>query len=406
MTRQIMDGYNLTEELNRLGSGLAGNRRPRLDLLQGRLQRHRRRLPFLLCVVLPTLLGAIYYLLIASDQYISEAEFVIRSPGHSGGSVTGGGALATLLQGSGLNRSQDDTYSVNDYILSREALQDLIKDDDLRAVYNRPEADFLARFPGWLHFNTSVESFYKYYQNHVDVLYDTTTGLTTIDVRTFRPQDSQRIANALLQAGERQVNELNERALNNAVRDAQREVARMEDRVRDVETRISAFRNQETVIDPAKQSQMLLTGVAELERQLAQTETLIDQLHQSSPNSPLLPTAERRAEAIRDQIAEQQGRVTGGGDSMVPRLERFEQLQLEESFAEKGLTAATASLETARLEAERQQLYLDRVVQPNLPDYPLYPRRMVFIAIVFATFFSLYLIGKMFVAGVKEHQAH
>ena len=37
------------------------------------------------------------------------------------------------------------------------------------------------------------------------------------------------------------------------------------------------------------------------------------------------------------------------------------------------LTAANTALEQARTEAEKQQFYIERVVEPNLPDLPLLP---------------------------------
>jgi capsular polysaccharide transport system permease protein len=59
-----------------------------------------------LTVILPTALAVVYFGLIASDVYISESRFVVRSPQRA--AQTGIGAL---LQGTGFSRSQDDTYS-------------------------------------------------------------------------------------------------------------------------------------------------------------------------------------------------------------------------------------------------------------------------------------------------------
>lgn len=395
-----MDGYTVSSNnTSRYQGGLPRSLRPRPDLVR-KLRPWR---PFALCVLLPVLLATFYYTLIASNQYYSDAEFVIRSPS-KGGSASST-PLTSLLQSTGISRSQDDTYSVNDYMLSRDALAELVKNDDLRRLFDRPEADFLARFPH-LFGRSNFEALYKYYLRHVTVEYDTTSGITTLEVRAFRPEDAQRLANALLQSGENLLNRLNARALENAVRDSQREVSRMEDRVVQAQLRMSTFRNHETMIDPTKESQTMLLGVAEMRRQLAATQTLISQLQHTSPGSPMLIAAERRSDAIREQIIEQQARVAGSDSSMVPRISTFEELQLQQEFAQKGLTAAVSALETARLDAERQQLYLDPVVAPNIADAALYPRRFTMIAIVFATFLTIYLIGRLLVAGVREHQAH
>ena len=59
---------------------------------------------FFLTVVVPTTIAIIYYGVIASDVFISESRFVVRSPQRQ--AQTG---LSALLQGGGFARSQDDT---------------------------------------------------------------------------------------------------------------------------------------------------------------------------------------------------------------------------------------------------------------------------------------------------------
>ncbi len=74
---------------------------------------------FLFVVALsPTLLGATYYGLIATDRYVSEAQFVVRSATRS----SGAGGFAAFLQMVGISKSQDDTFSVHDFIGSRDAV--------------------------------------------------------------------------------------------------------------------------------------------------------------------------------------------------------------------------------------------------------------------------------------------
>src|SRR5580704_5186723 len=85
----------------------------------------------LLTVVIPTCLAAVYYGSVASDVYISESRFLVRSPQHQSQS----GAFGQLLQGAGLSHSQDDTYSVHDFILSRDALHELERSADVRNAF-------------------------------------------------------------------------------------------------------------------------------------------------------------------------------------------------------------------------------------------------------------------------------
>src|ERR1700721_4313198 len=81
----------------------------------------KSNIALVLTVIVPTCVAILYYGFLASDVFISESRFLVRSPQHQAQS----GLFGQILQGSGLAHSQDDTYSVPDYILSRDALREL-----------------------------------------------------------------------------------------------------------------------------------------------------------------------------------------------------------------------------------------------------------------------------------------
>jgi capsular polysaccharide transport system permease protein len=78
-------------------------------------------------------------------------------------------------------------------------------------------------------------------------------------------------------------------------------------------------------------------------------------------------------------------------------------LLAEQDFAQQTLVAASTALEQARAEAQKQQFYLERVVDPNLPDSPELPNRLKDILIAFGVSLCLYFIGWMLVVGILEH---
>jgi capsular polysaccharide transport system permease protein len=355
-------------------------------------------MPILIVVVLPTLLATVYYFAIASEQYVSEASFVVRGP-----SAPQPNMLSSVLDGVGMGRAADDTFAVQDYMLSRDALADLVANDDFRTIFSRPDIDLLSRYPSPYLPNT-FEHLYRFYLKHVDVIYDSTTGVSQLVVRAFRPEDAQKIAAALFASGEQLINRMNDRERENAVRDARAEVARMEARVQSVATQIAAFRNRETLLDPNRQSVSMLQGVSDLQSKLTQAKTQISELTRSSPNSPLILSAQRRAAAIQSQIDDQLAKVVGSDHSMVPKITEYDQLSLERDFADRALASANASLESARRDADRQMLYLDQIVQPNKADYPAYPKRFASVTVVFVTCFGIYTIGKLLLAGAREHR--
>jgi capsular polysaccharide transport system permease protein len=81
----------------------------------------------------------------------------------------------------------------------------------------------------------------------------------------------------------------------------------------------------------------------------------------------------------------------------------YDRLFLEKSFADRQLASAFAALESARSEAQRKQLYLERLVQPNEPDMALEPRRLRSILIVFALGIIVWGVATLVVASIKEH---
>jgi capsular polysaccharide transport system permease protein len=166
---------------------------------------------FILCVILPTLLAGLYFGVWASERYVSEASFVVRTASKSGGAGLGG-----FLQMTGIVRSQDDAFTVHEYMTSRDAVNELGRQLPLREIFGRPEADFLARFPSVLYGSTD-EELYLYYQKMVEVIYNSTTGISALRVQAFRPEDAEHLSRALLTLSEELVNRLNARIVNDAI---------------------------------------------------------------------------------------------------------------------------------------------------------------------------------------------
>jgi len=81
----------------------------------------------------------------------------------------------------------------------------------------------------------------------------------------------------------------------------------------------------------------------------------------------------------------------------------YERLVLEKGFADRQLASALAMLETARSEAARKQLYLERLVQPNLPDSSFEPRRLRSVLMVFCISLVFWAVVMLVTASVREH---
>jgi capsular polysaccharide transport system permease protein len=352
---------------------------------------------FVCTVLVPTALAVVYYGLIASDVYISEARFVVRNPQRASQS-----SLGSLLQGTGFTRSQDDTYSVHDYMRSRDALRELDDKLQVRSAYSSQSVDVINRFPG-LDWDDSFEALHRYYQKQVNIDYDTVSSITVLRVHAYTADDAKAINDMLLNMGERLVNNLNDRSRQDLIRVAEQEVEQAESKAKAAALALAAYRADRSVFDPSSQSAMQLQGVARIQEELLATEGQLAQIRQVAPNNPQIGALASRAAGLRQAIAAETGKVIGSGTSLTGKAPVYDRLTLEKGFADRQLGSALASLETARSEAQRKQLYLERLVQPNLPDMAVEPRRIRSTFMVLALGLVMWGVLSLVVSSVKEH---
>jgi capsular polysaccharide transport system permease protein len=351
-------------------------------------------------VFIPTILAILYFGLIATERYVAEAKFIVRTAAKPNG-LTG---LGSLLRMTGLTNSQDQVFAVQDFMTSRDAVKQLEDKLPLAEFYGRPEADFVARYPS-LFYGPSLERFNDYLHWMINISYTSTTGITTIRVQAFRPEDAQAVALALLDLGEQLVNRMNVRIYNDAVSVAADEVRRNEQRLIAAEVELTNFRNKETMIDPGKSSVIITELIASLDADLAQTKAQFTELSSSSPNSPQIGVLRGHIAALQAQIQQERAQISDESTGLAQKLADYERLVLEREFAERVLASASTRLDAARVEAQRQQLYLERVVEPNKADYAMMPERLRMIATAFGLNILGILVLWLIFSGIGEHAA-
>ena len=353
---------------------------------------------FLLTVFVPTVLATIYFGLIASDVYVSESRFVVRSPDKQMGS-----GLGALLKGAGFSRAQDDSYTVHDYVLSRDALKEINDKLGVGKAFSSSQVDLFSRFGG-LDFDLSFEALHRYYQKKVEMLQDSASSISTLTVRAYTAQDAVGINQKLLELSEALVNRMNERGRQDLIRSAALEVSTAEAKAKAAGLALSAYRTAKGVVDPERQATAQLQQIAKLQDELIATKTQLAQLKAFTPQNPQIPSMQLRAKTLQGEMDIETGKVTGNGRSLSNKAADYQRLALEREFADKQLGSAMASLELARNEAQRKQVYIERIVQPSLPDLAMEPRRLRSILATFVLGLVAWGILSMLLAGVREHQ--
>lgn len=365
------------------------------DML-GRL--HNLSWLFLLTVAAPTTLSILYFGLIASDVYVSESRFVVRSPEKQSSS-----ALGLVLKSAGFTNAGEEIYAIQDYALSRDALRELNKGNAVANAFSSDQIDPISRF-ALMTFNNTFEDLYRYYQKMVKAQNDTTSSITTLTVRAYTSQDAYRFNEQILSLSEALVNKLNRRAQGDLIGFAQAEVDNAEARARNAAVELAVYRNQQAIVDPEKQAEMQLQLVSKLQDELIATRSQLAQVRKIAPDNPQIEVLQVRAASLEEDIERETANVAGGRRSLAGKASRYQRLELESQFADRQLASAMASLETARNEAQRKQVYLERIVQPNKPDIAIEPRRLRGIFATFALGLVAWGILTMLLAGLREHQ--
>jgi capsular polysaccharide transport system permease protein len=352
---------------------------------------------FLATVIVPTLLATLYFGLIASDVYISESRFVVRTPEKPAGS-----ALGVFLKNTGFSTNSDESYTAQSAMISRDALVALNKGGAFRAAYSHPGISIFERFDP-LGFSGSFEDLYRTFKGHVSLEHENTDTITVLKVRAYGKDDARLINERLLEIAEGAVNRLNARGRNDLIHFASNEVDDAKRHARESAVALAAFRQRTQIVDPDKQAAIQLQIIAKLQDEVISTRSEIRGLSEVAPRNPQIGVLRAKLDELREEIRAESSGVAGGNGSLASASVEYQRLQLDNQVAEKQLAGALTSLQEAQNEALRKQAYLERIAQPNLPDAPLEPRRVRGILSVLVLGLVAYGILSMLLAGLREH---
>lgn len=369
-------------------------------------------------VGIPTLLAILYYGVIASDQFASRSDFIIKTRSTTSAVSPGGmiGAVAPVNP-----MTIVDMLVVKEYVESAQVLADIAPLVDVRAMFSTPEADSFARLKEKANFRNILdgkvwddglytriteEDLLKYWKKMVVVNFDMTTGISSLEARAFTAKDSKRLADSVLALSERLVNQLSERAQSDSLAFARKEVEDANKRAIDSMDELMRFQEQSQQLDPESYVKVRGEIQGRLEADLAQNLAQLESLKRNLPdNAPGILSLKNRIAGLQEQLLVQNLESTkknkkGSANEM---LNEFSKRKLDSEFATKAYMSALTSLENARRDATQQSRYLEAFVRPQLPQKADYPKRLQSVVIVFVASAALWAIGGLLIAGAKEH---
>lgn len=366
-----------------------------LALRKKRLQRLVKRLAIF--VVIPTVIAAVYFGMLASSQYESITSFSVQSS-----EVRPMMGMEGLLAGLANPGGRNDVLTVRDYILSRDMLTRLDKEHGFVKHFKDQRQDWFSRLSSTAGFEES----FAFYTHHVYAEYDSTSGSITVKVRAFDAGTAQTFARSIVAYSEEMVNKLSDRERHDRTAYAESDVKRAEVRLTDARKRLVALQREHSDFSPLQTATSTMEIRSKIEGELARARAeLMQKKAYMQDDAPQVLAAEAVVNSLSAQVSNESRRLVDPGkpDGLGASLADFEAAMVEKEFSQKAYQSAMANLEAARADADRQHRYLAIVATPSSPDQSTYPHRLRSIFTAFILSFLLMGVGSLVSAAIREH---
>ena len=272
----------------------------------------------------------------------------------------------------------------------------------MEQIFARSTIDFASR----LSIDMPLEELWKYWNKHVNASLDTISGVVTLQVSAFTPDDALKVNEQILDLCEKLVNSISERSRKDALKRSEGELREALQKLLDAKQRLLEYRNRNVLIDPALKAASIGEIIAKLTVKRIEVEnnlsSLAGTLSSDSPSQRLLAT---QLSVIDKQIAEQKQQLTGNADSprVSAEIAEFEQLKLGEFYTQRMYQISQADYEKSRQQAEKQQLYLGTIIRPLMPGDPLIPKIGIYTFLCFALLLIIWAIVSLLISSIREH---
>lgn len=322
-------------------------------------------------VLILAILTTAYWLVFASDRYVSEANVIIRKTDSVGAPSFDLGMLVSGV--ASVDRANQ--LLLRDYLLSVDMLKKLDSALDLRKHFSSSERDLISRM--WFQ-DASMEWFHRHYLRRVEVEFDDFSGVLRIKVQAYDSEMAQAIANLLVQEGERYMNVLGHEMAQVQVDFLVTQVDQAQERFQKASQELLNYQNQAGLLSPQATAESINAIVAALEGQRAQLQTQLASLPKSlDRDHPNILMLKQSLKAVDEQIKQEKLKLaTPSGGTLNSYVEEFHRLEMNVQFNKELYRSSLSALEKGRIDATRMLEKVSVLQSATLPEYPMEPRRL------------------------------
>ena len=341
-----------------------------------------------------------YWLVLASDRYVSTAHIVIQRTDLSTGASAGD--LASLIGGvSGANRA--DQLMMRDYLLTVGLLQKLDKELDLRSHFSNWRRDPFSKF---LFANAPIEWLHRYYLSRVSVELNDYDGVLVVNAQAYTPEMSKAISEKLVLEGEAFMNNVANSLAQTQVDFLEKQVVQMHDRLLSARQSLLDYQNKKGLASPMATAESTVAILAKLQATLTELQTQKSTLQSYLVAShPSVVQLNQQIAAVEKQMLQEQAKLASPtGKPLNKTVEEYQRLEMQAAFADAVYKTALSALERGRIEATRTIKKISVVQAPTLPEYPLEPRRIYSTLVALMIAFLFAGIAHLLWAVVQDHK--
>lgn len=340
-------------------------------------------------ILILAVLTSAYWLIFASNRYVSEANVIIRKTDSVGAPSFDLGMLVSGVA----TVDRANQLLLRDYLLSVDMLKKLDESLDLRTHYSSSDHDVVSRM--WFQ-DASLEWFHRHYLRRVEVEFDDFSGVLRIKVQAYNPEMAQAITQQLVQEGERYMNVLGHEMAQVQVNFLVTQVDQAQDRFQKASQDLLNYQNKAGLLSPQATAESINAIVAALEGQRAQLQTQLASLPKTlDKDHPNILMLKQSLRAVDAQIKEEKLKLaTPSGGTLNAYVEEFYRLEMNVKFTQELYKSSLTALEKGRIDATRMLEKVSVLQSATLPEYPMEPRRL------YNTLVTL-LLGLIFAAILK-----
>ncbi|OZI52495.1 sugar ABC transporter [Bordetella genomosp. 4] len=330
-----------------------------------------------------------YALLIATPRYEADSRFFVQSASGQQSAMSGAAGLLTTGNSGGMLGGFVDGWAVNDFLQSRDCMQQLDKKVDLRRYLTQPGPDPLNHLAE----NSSEDELYRAYRAAVHVSFNPLEQIDVLRVSAFSPEDAATLSKALIELAEEFVSSMNKKGVADKLKVSEASVKLAEQKALAARDELTAWRTTHGNIDPTATVSMLLNLSSQLEGELSTAQINLDKIRAlGNKDHFMLKPAELQVAALKKRLATVRYRLSGEGNTEAQQLKSYEALRNAQVFADSNLTLAQQSHQQAVTDALRLQRYLSIIAQPVPTDRPSSPRTALLLLQALAVGFVLMFV--------------